>query len=197
MATTSTTTVNDIQYDMLPEWLTQRAVVSTSWLKQSKRLRIQIHNAQTPLLNLLQTLTDKEKSTKEHPALATTATPAPAALDDGLSLLRDVIQRCSLPTLSDPTGHLSFSTHCLYVDSQYILQLLLTKVLVDEATSKSFLGYYNHPILHQWDEIVRTYATQHLHLADTARAMVQDCKVSFISPCLRQLRYLIFSPHFI
>jgi hypothetical protein len=136
--------VIDIPYDTLPEWLSQRSLISTKWLRDLKKIRTKITLAAPELLKLIH----------QHPTLL------------------PIVTRCSLPTLSDPSGHSTFQTNCLYVDAKEILNILLTKY----DTTKSFLGYYKSVLLANWDDIVLSYEKNHLYLAEGARSMVQDCK---------------------
>ena len=92
-----------------------------------------------------------------------------------------LVRRCCLPTMADPSGQSTFATHCLYVDAKAIFLCLTTPDDGTPATAaldttKSFLGYYKHEMLAAWDDILRSYESGALHLAEAARAMVQDCK---------------------
>ena len=150
-------TTLDLPYEQLPEWLSARSITATHWLRQLKKVRVAIEKATPALLQHLALLPDK----------------AP------LSLL---VRRCCLPTMADPSGQSTFATHCLYVDAKAILHCLTTPNAATPTTppaldtTKSFLGYYKHAMLAAWDDIVRSYESGALHLAEAARAMVQDCK---------------------
>ena len=148
----------DIPYDTLPEWLATRSITSSRWLRDLKRVRAKITAATPSLLSLSTSTTTTTTTNEPNEQLAAALSP--------------LLDQCSLPTLSDPTGRTTFQDHCSYNDAKKILQLLLHHL----DPTKSFLGYYKQPTLAEWDDIVRSYESSSLYLAEAARSMVQDCK---------------------
>ena len=138
----------DIPYDTLPEWLAQRSITSTKWLRDLKKLRVKIVTVSPIFLEYV--------NSNKHPQL------------------QKILDRCSLPSMSDPSGHSTFADHCCYVDAKEILNVLRTATDIDQT--KSLFGYYKNDLLSKWDDIVRCYESSSLYLAEGARSMVQDCK---------------------
>ena len=164
----------DVPYGTLPDWISQRQVVrgrdGKAWLKDLRRVRNQLEAA----LQLL--LADNERLLSRY------------------GRVKQIVDACSLSTLSDPTGRSTCVEHTLYGDANKILEALIEGAEKDDdrrkagaaddggcTASKTFLGYYSDPVLAAWDKVVRDFRKNNLFIAEGARALVQDCKYEVVS----------------